>query len=221
MKPIFYLARQWQRIFGRMILIWLVALLAALLIAAAQRFAVGRVYHGGLIIHASAAVMLAGLVDGVIGLFYSGWYRFDEVGYRYHNPWQGIRRQTAWTQVDFLALVPGSMVMSRANLCLMLVGEDDRIEMEYRWERLENLLSLYPGLSIAAYTENAAVVKICRRLADQKISWLPLSWVQHGDGTGELVLRKKKLSIPNQGPKLPPDIRQAGLPEEEKGQEET
>ena len=61
----------------------------------------------------------------------------------------------------------------------------------YVGAELVRLLALHPALRVAALAEDRAVARICRSLDEQDVGWLPLSLVQHADGSGELILRAK------------------------------
>ena len=178
------------RVFWRTGLIWLTALAAALVIKACEEAAFGAVLHGRLIGNMSAVLVLAGLVDGVITLFQAGWFRFNESGYGIHIPWRGRRGGGRWEDVNFIGLVPGSVAGTRYSVMVLIVNSKGKARaIEYRWGLVEKLLTLHPDLRVAALAENKKVAAICRRLDEAELGWLPLSWVQHMDGSGELVLR--------------------------------
>ena len=91
-----------------------------------------------------------------------------------------------------MALAPGDMAMDRCRVALLLVGRDgSAAALEYRRGMIGRLLALCPSLRVAALAEDRAVARICRSLDEQDVGWLPLSWVQHADGSGELVLRAR------------------------------
>jgi len=190
--------RLW-RVLWRMCLSWLVALAAALIMAACETAAFGAVLHGRLMINTSAVLMLAGLIDGLIALFQTGWFRLNESGYGVHIPWRGQRSGGRWEDVNFIGLVPGSAVGTRFSVMVLIVNTQGKARaMEYRQGLVGKLLSLHPDLRIAALAESAKVAAICRKLDEEEIGWLPLSWVQHADGSGELVLRSQMPPFRNQ-----------------------
>ena len=181
--------RPW-RILWRMLLVWALALAAVLILVISEQAALGEVVHGRLAGNMAALLALAGLVDGTVTLFRAGWFRFNNSGYGVHIPWNGSRAGGQWEHVNFIGLVPGSTVGARFDVMVLIVDARGKARaMEYRQGLVEKLLALCPSLRIAALVENRKVGDICRKLDEEGIGWLPLSWVQHIDGSGELVLR--------------------------------
>ncbi len=191
------LARSGWLIFRRMAVIWAVAAVAAAVIVLCERAALGQVVHGRLVANLAAVLVLIGAAEGAASLFQAGWFGFSGEGYGYHIPWRGRRGGQDWAEVDFVGLVPGDMAMGHCRVALMLVGRDgSAVALEYRRGMIGRLLALCPDLRVAALAEDRAVAQICRSLDEQDVGWLPLSWVRHADGTGELVLRTKTRQIP-------------------------
>lgn len=181
--------RLW-RIFWRMILIWALAAAAALIIKVCEEAAFGTVLHDRFIGNMVAALLLVGLVDGIVMLFQAGWFRFNEYGYGIHIPWRGLRGGGRWENVNFIGLVPGNRVGMRFSVAVLIVSRQGKTRtVEYRKGLIGKLLTLYPELRVAALVESRKVSAICQQLDEEEIGWLPLAWVQHIDGSGELVLR--------------------------------
>ena len=186
------LARGGWLVFRRMIQIWAAAAAAAAAIVLCERAALGSVVHGRLAGNLAAVLAILGAVDGTVSLFQAGWFWFSDQGYGYHIPWRGSRGSFDWAEVDFAGLAPGETAMDRCRVALLLVGRDSSATaLEYRRGMIGRLLALHPALRVAALPEDRAVARICRSLDDQDVGWMPLSWVQHADGSGELILRAK------------------------------
>jgi hypothetical protein len=187
-------ARGYWALFWRSGLWFLAAILLALGIARSEISISGAMIHGRLIANSVAVLVLIGIVSGVIALFHSGWVRLGPDGYGWRLPWRGVREDISWNDIQFIALVPGPMAGNNQQVSLLLVKKDGQNHcLEYRQGLLKTILAAHPSMRVAALVENRKVSQLCRSLDKEEIGWLPLSWVQHIDGTGELVLRQKIL----------------------------
>lgn len=173
--------------FRRPAILILAALTAAILFCLAEWLALGAVRHVEFVVNALLTVLLLASADAAIALFQAGWFRFGPEGYKVNIPWKGLRGGCTWDQVDFAALIPGDLAMNRCETALLILEKGgNAVALEYRERLLDALLSRCPQLHIAALPESDAVKAYCRDLDRRNIGWLPLMWIRHADGSGEL-----------------------------------
>ncbi len=197
-QELLVIGRQLKNLILRPLLIVGGGLLLSITVCVCEELVVGYIVHSWFIVNGMLMVLLAAMIDLTLGLFQAGWFRFSPSRYTVNIPWKGLRGGSSWKAVDYVAIIPGKMAMKNCSIALLIVEKKGFVvALEYRETLLFQILSQYPQLHVAILRGEPALNAICRELDIRSIGWLPLTWIEHEDGSGELRLKSMDTSLGN------------------------